>query len=140
MHTGWLDLEHRSVFLHAGGALGSPGIQTRLSGRLGQYSLPENPRDVPGAVRQSLRFLDIASRKLTLPIFSAVYRAPTQSLLPCDSTIWACGHTGTLKTTAASLAAAHFGRFERNTLPAGWHDTAAHIEYTMFLAKDVLLV
>jgi DNA polymerase-1 len=38
------------------------------------------------------------------------------------------------------LAAAHFGRFDRGTLPAGWHDTAAHIEYTMFLAKDVLLV
>jgi len=38
------------------------------------------------------------------------------------------------------LAAAHFGRFDRGTLPAGWHDTAAHIEYTIFLAKDVLLV
>jgi DNA polymerase I-like protein with 3'-5' exonuclease and polymerase domains len=140
VHTGWRELDDKFVFLHAGGAIGAFGIKTKLSERLGNYILPDDPSNLVEAVTLSLRFLDGAPWRITLPLFAAVYRAPIQSFLACDSTIWVCGHTGALKSSLTAAASAHFGRFDHNTLPAGWHDTAAHIEYTMFLAKDVLLV
>jgi DNA polymerase-1 len=139
-HTGWQQLEGGRVFLHAGGAIGASGIRTRLQGRLAHYVLPDEATDVADAVRISLKFLDVAERKITVPLFAAVYRAPLQHFFFFDTTIWAEGQTGSMKTTIAALAQAHFGDFSRSTMPAAWHDTAAHIENTICLAKDVLVV
>ena len=139
-HTGWQQLEGGRVFLHAGGAIGASGIRTRLQGRLAHYVLPDKATDVADGVRISLKFLDVAERKITVPLFAAVYRAPLQHFFFFDTTIWAEGQTGSMKTTIAALAQAHFGDFSRTTMPAAWHDTAAHIENTICLAKDVLVV
>jgi DNA polymerase-1 len=139
-HTGWQELDGRWVFLHAAGAIGAPGIRTELHGRLAHYTLPDRATDVADAVRLSLKFLDVAPREITLPLFAAVYHAPLQSFLPFVSTIWLEGPTGSLKTTLATAAIAHFGDFSMNAMPAAWHDTLASIENTIFLAKDVLAV
>ncbi|MBN2575304.1 MAG: DUF3854 domain-containing protein [Deltaproteobacteria bacterium] len=137
-HTGWRLIDGQPVFLNANGAIGAGGIQTRLSGRLSRYCLPWPPQDPATALRTSLRFLDIAPRRVILPLFAAVYRAPVQSILYCDSVVWVCGKTGSLKSTISALALAHFGQFDRNAMPAAWHDTFAHIEFTGSSAKDVL--
>jgi DNA polymerase-1 len=139
-HTGWQRIGGGWVFLHAGGAIGASGIRTRLQGRLAHYVLPDRATDVADAVRLSLKFLDVADRKTTVPLFAAVYRAPLQHFFFFDTTIWAEGQTGSMKTTIAGLAQSHFGDFSRTTMPAAWHDTAAHIENTICLAKDVLVV
>ncbi len=139
-HTGWQELDEGWVFLHAAGAIGAPGMRTELHGRLAHYTLPDPATDVADAARLSLKFLDVAPRGITLPLFAAVYHAPLQSFLPFVSTIWLEGPTGSLKTTLATVAIAHFGEFSMNAMPAAWHDTLASIENTIFLAKDVLAV
>jgi DNA polymerase-1 len=139
-HTGWRRVEGKWVFLHAGGAIGAPGTRTALRGRLSHYILPEKVADVADAVRLSLRFLDVAPRRITIPLFAAVYRAPTQSFLFFDGTIWTEGQTGSMKTSIAAIAQGHYGNFNRNSMPAAWHDTIASIENTIFVAKDMLAV
>ncbi len=137
-HTGWREHRGELVFLHAGGAVGASDVSVRVDEALKRYVLPAVPEDVPGAVRAALSFLEIADRRITLPLLSAVFRAPLQHALYCDSTLALVGETGVMKTTVAVMAMSFFGEFEDH-LPVSWTATANSLEHVAHAAKDVLI-
>jgi hypothetical protein len=143
VHTGWRDIDGRMVFLSHSSAIGGAGIDVQLSKENTRYSLPTLPEDEILAIRTSLSFLDIGTRDVTLPIFSAVYIAPLTSLFsefqPINFSFYAYGATGTFKTTLAVLGLCHFGNFNASALP-NLEDTGNSIERRAFLLKDVLMV
>jgi len=54
--------------------------------------------------------------------------------------LWLYGPTGSLKSTLAALALAHFGNFARLTLPGSWFSTVNSLEKLTFILKDTLCV
>lgn len=138
--TGWRTVEGQPVYLHAGGGIGSSGpvedVQVDLAGSLANYLLP-----APGGVesiRASLKVLDCAPDRITIPLLAAVYRAP---LGGADSALSLFGSTGLGKSELAALAQQHYGAgLDARNLPASWSATANALEETAFRAADALLV
>src|SRR5262245_42923323 len=140
-HTGWRQINGLWVFMTASGAIGSSdSIKVDLGTDLTRYQLPLEPEDVVGAVKASLRLLKIAPLSVTAPLWAATYRAPLASLFSMDFSIWVVGPTGSLKSSVTALSQAHFGEFERTSLPGAWSSTANQLERRAFLLKDVLFV
>jgi len=138
--TGWRTVDGEPVYLHAGGGIGAAGpvedVQVDLSGSLANYLLP-SPGGVD-AVRASLRVLDCAPDRITIPLLAAVYRAP---LGGADSALSLFGSTGLGKSELAALAQQHYGAgLDARNLPASWSGTANALEETAFRAADALLV
>ena len=146
-HTGWRRIGDEWVYLHAGGPIGSfgslTGIEVSLGeGRLGNYSLPEPPKgeDLVQAIEISLRFLELAPRRITVPLLAAVFRAPLGEMLPVDLSVFLAGPTGWFKTELTAIAQAYFGAaFNGRNLPSNWTSTENALEKQAFAAKDALL-
>ena len=136
-HTGWREINGRWVFLSAG----AEGLDVELPEPLSRYRLPQvcdNPRE---AVQTSLRFLDVASLDITIPLLSAAYATPLAEATPSILTLFLYGITGTLKTTIACLTISHFGGpFSRASVPVTFESTENYIERLSSQAKDVLLL
>ena len=88
----------------------------------------------------SLRFLRLAPLTVTVPLYAAMFRAPLAAALPVDHSIWVEGPTGSMKSTLVALALAHFGPFDRLTLPGAWESTANQLERAAFVLKDLPFV
>jgi hypothetical protein len=147
-HTGWRGVDGKWVFLHAGGAVGAAGLETRMEGPLGYYRLPEGQaaasEETAEAVRSVLRLLDVAPPRVTWPLLAQAFLAPLCEPLRqagCEPAflLWLHGASGTRKTSLAAVIQALFGDFEAERLPATFHDTANALEAQAFRAKDVLL-
>ncbi len=138
-HTGWRKINGLWCFLHAGGALNGPeGLTVDVGEDLCRYRLPE-----PGgreAAAASRRLLAIGPLAITAPLMSAVYLAPLADQLNIDFTLWLLAATGNLKSTIAGLFLAHFGPFDRLTLPGQWSSTANALERRGFILKDLPFV
>src|SRR5262249_15674205 len=126
--------------LHGGGALGAPGVRTRLSPSLARYRFASPPGDPRPGLEADLALIDVAPRPVTIPLLGLSYRAATASLLPSDCTHWIVGPSGALKTTLASLSMNHHCEFDRTRPTANWSDTAAAIEDLLYFAKDVMVL
>jgi hypothetical protein len=150
-HTGWREVEPgRWVFLHAGGAIGGkvpthddpitpPSINVQLPEALSRFHLPQPPsgEELICAIKASLRLLDLAPDTITLPLFSAIYRAP---LGAADFSLHISGASGLFKTELAALAQQHYGPdMTSRNLPGSWSSTDNALEGLAFCAKDVLL-
>lgn len=138
--TGWRETDPGLwVYLHAGGAIGAngpvEGIEVDLPGSLAGYALPE-----PGGmeiIRASLGVLSVAPDRLTIPLLSAVYRAP---LGGADMAVGIHGMTGIGKSEIAALGQQHYGAgLNARSLPASWSSTANALEEQSFLTADALL-
>jgi hypothetical protein len=88
-------------------------------------------------VRASLRLLDLADDRITVPVFCAIYRAPLGAV---DFVLWLVGETGVFKTECGVLAQQHFGIFTSRTLPGNSSSTINSIEEWAFILKDCLFV
>lgn len=139
-HTGWREVEGEWIYLTAGGAVGRDGFEVDLGPELLRYHLPRDPENPVEAMRVSLRLLHLAPFRITVPLWAAVYRAPLASAHPVDCSIWMEAPTGSLKSTLAALAQAHYGDFDRTHLPGAWSSTANQLERRAFLLKDALFV
>ena len=137
-HTGWRQIEGQWRFLMPGGAVGTSDVDVEMGTSYQRYWLPSEPSDPHEAVRASLRFLDVAQRQVTLPLFAFAYLAPLQSLLSPAFSLWLRADTGSFKSTLAALLLSHFGAFQFNTPPVTWEATARGIERYLFDLKDVL--
>jgi len=144
-HLGWRQVETRWVYLHAGGGIGpdgtEPGIDVDMAGggALARFTLPDPPdgAKLADAIRASLRILDVAPRRLTVPVFAGIWRA---ALGAADFSLHLTGGTGRGKSELAALAQQHFGPgMDARHLPAAWSSTANALESLAFLAKDTLL-
>lgn len=143
-HTGWGSIGGRSVYLHAGGAIGDEGavsdVEVDLPTSLARIVLPPPPvaTELTAAVVASLRLLDVAPLRITASLLGAVYRSV---LGDSDFSVHLCGPTGVFKTCLAAVTQAHFGSgFNERNLPGNWSSTGNSLEAVAFAAKDVLIV
>lgn len=147
-HLGWREIGGTWAYLHAGGAIGplgpfgtlAEGGETHLDGALARYLLPEPPAGVAlqQAVQASLRLLDLAPDRVSVPLVAAIYRA---ALGNTDFSVHLSGPTGTFKTELAALAQQHYGAgMDSRHLPASWSSTDNNLEALAFAAKDAVLV
>jgi len=139
-HTGWRQVDGKWVYLMANGAVGREGAEVDIGTDLARYSLPRVPEDPKSALSFSLKLFDVAPLSVTVPLWAAVFRAPLATVFPLDFSLWLEGFTGSLKSTLAALALAHFGDFDRTHLPGAWTSTANQLERRAFVLKDTLFV
>lgn len=147
--TGWHDCDGQRGFLTASGWLGEDGLNDQVrvdlgSNNLRHYALPKEECDPEEAVRATLEFLQLGPRRVTAPLWAAMYAAPLTSLRPLNAVLSVYGTTQSGKSTLAHLALTHFGTgFVQGRdyhAPIDWTSTMTAIEAAMFLAKDVPLV
>jgi hypothetical protein len=144
-HTGWARLDNKEwAYLHAGGAIGPDGpvagVSVALPAPLARYVLPEPPRGeaLVRAIRSSLRLIELAPDRVSIPLQGATYRAV---LGRSDNTVHLAGPSGNGKTEAATLQQAHFGaEMDARNLPASWSSTGNALEALAYHAKDALMV
>jgi len=143
-HTGWHLIDGKPYYLHSGGAIGADGSRSDIkatlpTSKMNAFMLREPPagEDEKAAIRASLRFLDVADDLVSVPLFSAIYRAP---LGDCSMTIFASGSTGLFKTATFKLPQQHYGaefENEENILHFD-NGTANGFKESLFAAKDAL--
>ncbi|MEW6770443.1 MAG: DUF927 domain-containing protein [Bacillota bacterium] len=140
-HIGWRRIGGKWCYLHAGGAVGAEGVLVEPdSDSLKRYVLPVDG-SVEESMRASLRLLEIAPPEMILPLWAAVWRAPTACLLYPTLTLWPYGSSGALKSTKCALVLSHFGGpFDKDNLPGSWLSTDNALERLAFLCRDALLV
>jgi hypothetical protein len=143
-HTGWRLIHGEWVFLHGGGAIGRDGrvsgIEVSLPDSINSVVLPDPVvgKELVVAIRASMKMLDIAPLRVTLPVFASIWRAP---LGPCDFSIYVAGGTGLGKSETAVLAQQHFGpKLDARNIPGSWSSTGNALEALSFVAKDIVLV
>lgn len=81
-HTGWRVHDGLNLFLTAGGAVGAPSIEVDLGPELAGYRLPSAAEDPREAMLASLDLLHLAPRRITIPLWAAMFRAPLAHALP----------------------------------------------------------
>jgi len=141
-HTGWRKINGQWAYLSNAGAIGTDGVNVKLSRELARYSLPLEPENEKQAIRASLSFLDIGKKEVTRPLYAATYLAPLTTLLnPMPNfSAYLYGQTGAYKTTISLLQLGHFGNFSSIAGLNNFDDSANSIEKRAFILKDTLLV
>ncbi len=150
MHTGWVMVGGKRVYLTAEGALGADGLDPDVRVDLGQnnmqhYALPAPPPDLRPAVEASLEFLNLGPNfHVTAPLWAAMYAAPLCPFKTLDAVMWVYGTTQTGKSTITHLALTHFGagfiRGHAYRAPRDWTSSPTDLEGAMFRAKDAVIV
>lgn len=144
-HTGWREINSKWVYLSGNGAIGGgPDVCVDLSRKhlAEKYALPLIPENETAAIRASLSLLDIADRRLTIPLYSLVFLSAVTTLLkpmPMFSGGYLYGHTGIRKTTLACLFNSHFGDITAERL-MNFESTANSIIEKMSCLKDCLMI
>lgn len=138
-HTGWRDIGGKRVYLAQGGAVGGAPVAVELKKEIERYALPTQPRDVQNAMRESLRFLEIAPKRVTVPLWAAMYLAPLAEIIPLRFMLWVSGATGVYKSALTAVALSHYGDFTQDDL-LQWSGTANSLEKYPFLLKDAPVV
>lgn len=155
-HTGFREIKGQYVYLHAGGAIGSPpgsNISVKLTKELKKYILPPYPltnqeraadflENEKEALKVSFSFLDIGKREITLPLLCLIFLSPLTTILdPMPNfAFYLFGQSGTFKTTLAILALSHFGKFTSAESLSNFSDTKGILEKRSFILKDILHV
>lgn len=146
-HSGFTRIDDKLIFLYHNGVIGNAeNIDVDLSGeKLERYCFTNKTFDLKEALKSSLSFLELADKKITIPILSTVYLAPLFSLLSkknihADYILFLQGKTGTRKSSLSALALCHYGNFDRDHFPSSFRDTTNSIEKKAFITKDLLNV
>jgi hypothetical protein len=142
-HTGWRKFGEAWLYLSSAGALGRdglvPGIDVSLPADLEALHIAapsSDPDAVRDAVHASLRILDLAPDRVTVPVLATGYRACVR---PTSYSVGIVGATNNGKTELATLAQQHFGRaWSVEHLPGNWLSTANSAGELQFLLKDAL--
>ena len=147
--TGWHECDGQRGFLSGSGWLNADGLNDQVrvdlgSNNLRHYALPKDSVDREAAVRATLDFLALGPRKVTAPLWAAMYAAPLTGLRPMNAVLSVYGTTQSGKSTLAHLALTHFGtgfiQGRDYHAPIDWTSTVTAIEAAMFYAKDIPLV
>ena len=141
-HTGFRIVEGRRVFRHAGGALGADGpvdgIEVELPEKLRRYRLALPPADPAGPLRAVLEALDVADRRVTLPLLAAMVAAPLDSAIGPLASLILLGLTGLRKSTLIALYLHLYGGpFDAKFPVTTWIDTPNALEKLGHQAKDL---
>ena len=151
-HTGWRKIGGRWCYLYHGGAIGMEGVSVNLGDNtLKTYRLDgsgaEGFDEIPwkDAAAVSRQIQTVMKEEIGVALLGTMYLAPLREFLQATDVVPAFalflyGKTGTHKTTAASLALAHFGNFHAKNPPASFHSTGNQIRAQAFLCKDMPLL
>lgn len=151
-YTGWATVNGKRAYLTASGAISAdgfdPNVRVNLGhNRLAYYKLPAPPDDpatLKKAIKWSLGFLSLSPRRVTVPLWAAMYGAPLMSMFSLNAVLWPYGPTQSGKSTLTMLALAHFGeQFIKGRdyqAPKDWMSTITDLEGAMFATKDIPLV
>lgn len=137
-HTGWREIGGVWRYLMPNEPLGTDGVEVQMESAYARYGVPRHPDQLVESVRASLRFLDSAERRVTIPMLTLAYLAPLQSILKPSFTMWLRASSGSYKSTLTGLLMSHFGDFSFNTPPATWEGSARGVERFLFDFKDCL--
>ena len=140
-HSGWRKIGDAWFYLHGAGAIGADGrvdgLEVELPPELSAFRLELSDDPLP-AIRASMRMLDLAPDRISVPIYGAIWRS---ILGGADYSNLLYGPTGVFKTELAALIQSHFGaRFDARHLPTSFTSTANTNELLAFTAKDAVLV
>jgi hypothetical protein len=136
-HLGWRKIDGVWCYLHAGGSIPAK-VEVAVEAALGRYALPA-VQSAEAAIQASLRVLECAPQRITVPLIAMVYLAPLAECLSPDVTLWLEGPSGARKSSLAALLLCHYGTFDRVHPPDSWESTANALERLAFLAKDAVL-
>jgi Domain of unknown function (DUF3854) len=144
-HTGWRQNRDGDWFyFHGGGVLGGAGhvpeMEVVLPDGLSAFILPAPPSkaNLVIAIKASVAMLDVAPAHVTVPLWTAIYRAVLGS---ADFSGHLTGPTGEGKTELAALVQQHYGAgFDARHLLASWSSTANALEGVAFAMKDAICV
>ena len=145
--TGFERINNHLAYLYHGGVIGDvENIEVDLSSeRLERFCFTDKEFDQQECLKRSLSFLDVADKKITIPILATIYLAPLFSLLSensinADYILFIQGKTGTRKSSLTALSLCHYGIFDRNHFPSSFRDTLNSIEKTAYIIKDSINV
>lgn len=145
LHTGWRKHRDKWIYLHAGGSVGADDINVKLDGKLSHYRQAKIlPQEKNGVIKESLKLLEVAPHKITLPLMAFAFLSPLNEFLKQAGyepkfLYFLMGKTGCGKSTIAALFMSYFGRFNNTSLPCSFMDTANAVISLSFLAKDNLI-
>lgn len=141
-HTGWTVVNGQRIFLHAGGAIGSSQVSVKLPRNLSNYHFPaDNAIDPVTAMRESIKLLDVAPARVSMPIWAAMYLGPLSEIVAPVFTLNVEGGSGSLKSSYSAVMLNHYGaKFHEYAMPADWLGTVNSLEKLCFHAKDIALI
>lgn len=141
-HTGWREIYGKMAYLTRNGAIGAENVKVKLPNELQRYCLPLIQKNEIETIKTSLSFLELGSRRITLPLLCMVYLSVLTTLLdPMPNfSAYIHGGTGVFKTAISILMLQHFGDLWNASLLPNFSDTANSLEKRSFLLKDALLV
>ncbi len=141
-HTGWETVNGKRVFLYTGGAIGDDNVSVNLADNFKNYRFPtDNAISARDAMRESIKMLDIAPGRVSMPIWAAMYLAPLSEIITPAFTLSVEGGSGVMKTSFCAAMLNHFGpKFGSDAMPADWQGTANSLERLCFHGKDVPIV
>ncbi len=146
-HIGWRRINHRFVYLHAGGGIGDNTSKIRGSN---EYLIEVDERITPAnAYNFTLDMLNIAKDSITIPLLSFTLLSIQKALFEFEemdvkkiriqTLLWLHGETGTRKSTIAKLFTNIFNR-SKDSISGSFEDTKAAIEYKAFVYKDSIFL
>ncbi len=146
-HPGWRKIDDRWYFLTQTMVIGASGpvmgISVRLDGPSSGICLPPppGPEETRLVILSVVALLDLAPKRLMVPLIGSIFRALLISIIPVDFALFLVGPSGVLKSELAAVIQRAFGTtFERTSLPASWIATPNFLERTSFDFKDCILV
>lgn len=139
-HTGWRKRDNDWVYLSSNGALGAEDFNVELEPELSRYALPSKPENEAKAIKASISFLELAPKKITLPLLSTLYLSPLTTIIsPMPNfSLYLWGPTQGFKTTLGLLMCSHFGNFDDQKQLSNFYDTANALMKRSFTLKDIL--
>lgn len=148
VHSGWRQIDGIWLFLTQDAVIGPegavPGISVRLDGPATGIQLPNPPREsdeLRAVIKTTVRLLDLAPDRITVPLLGAVFRSLLNEITQADLAIFLVGPSGVLKSELAAVIQRFFGtHFDRLNLPASWAATPNYLERVAFDFKDCILV
>lgn len=117
-HTGWRKIDGQWLYLHGGGAIGADGHNEQICveldpGNMQRYQLPAPDKKTQHYATLLLDLLSISPSNPAIgaALACAVCLAPLGEAVEINFALFFAGLTGSLKSSAASLALGFFGDF-----------------------------
>lgn len=146
-YIGFTDIEGITTFLHTGGAVGiDKDIKVELEDEnLNRFKLTNKEFDIKDTLKKTLECLDVAPKRISLPILALVFMSVLTSLfkevgIAMGFLTWVQGPQHCLKTSMVSAIASHFGFFDKNHTPMSFLDGIPSAKEKAAKLKDVLCI
>lgn len=146
-HMGFTKIDDKLVYLYHGGIIGDiENIEVDLStDKLERFHFTNKIFETAEALKCSMSTLELADKKITIPLLATIYLSPLYSILSeekihADYILVLEGRTGSKKSTLAALMLSHFGEFDRDHFPSSFRDTINSIEKKSYIIKDAVNV